>query len=359
MRINTITCHDVYNVGASLQAYALSRYLRMLGHEASIINYKPDYLTHYRLTGVANSRYDKPILREAYLLMKLPGRIAARFSKRKKEFDAFTEYWLPLTEREYSSNSELKENPPEADLYIAGSDQIWNTLFPNGKDPAFYLDFVPEGKRRASYAASFATEDVEETWKPQVGAWLSKLDYISVRENSGIQIVKKLAPEKNAVSVLDPVFLLNKNEWEETEKNLQISEPYLLVYDFDQNPVLKDYAIDIANEKGWRIFSVQPLSYAEKAFDKEGPQASLYLIHHAQMIVSNSFHATAFSLIYEKPFAVFDRNEKINSRMHDLVAMAGFSAELVGSCMFPNGETKNKLDLQIKASKAFIDMILE
>lgn len=83
MKIKTITCHDVYNVGASLQAYALVTYLRKLGHDAQIIDYKPDYLSnHYPLWGLGNPAYDKPVIRELYNLAKLPGRLKARSGKR-------------------------------------------------------------------------------------------------------------------------------------------------------------------------------------------------------------------------------------------------------------------------------------
>lgn len=165
MKIKTITCHDVYNVGASLQAYALVTYLRKLGHDAQIIDYKPDYLSnHYPLWGLGNPAYDKPVIRELYNLAKLPGRLKARNGK--AEYDRFTAEFLPLTPRRYTSNDDLKQNPPEADVYFAGSDQIWNCFFPNGKDPAFYLDFAPAGSVRASYAASFAMDDIPEEWKP-------------------------------------------------------------------------------------------------------------------------------------------------------------------------------------------------
>lgn len=166
MKIKTITCHDVYNVGASLQACALVTYLRKLGHDAQIIDYKPDYLSnHYPLWGLGNPAYDKPVIRELYNLAKLPGRLKARNGKRKAEYDRFTAEFLPLTPRRYTSNDDLKQNPPEADVYFAGSDQIWNCFFPNGKDPAFYLDFAPAGSVRASYAASFAMDDIPEEWK--------------------------------------------------------------------------------------------------------------------------------------------------------------------------------------------------
>ena len=189
MKICTITCHDVYNVGASLQAYALQTYLKSLGHDVKIIDYKPDYLSkHYRLDVVGNPKYDKPFVREAYLLAKLPGRL--RVLPRKKAFDSFTAKHLDLTRR-YVSNEELKADPPEADAFFAGSDQIWNPLFPNGKDPAFYLDFVQQGVR-ASYAASFAVDEFPQELREVTAQYLSRFDHIAVRETSGLSVLKTL-----------------------------------------------------------------------------------------------------------------------------------------------------------------------
>jgi hypothetical protein len=98
MRIRTITCHDVYNLGAGLQAYALAAYLKAEGHDVQIIDYKPDYLSrHYQLGYVPNPRFDRPLVRQAYLLAKLPGRMKALLGKRKKHFDLFRKQYLPVT----------------------------------------------------------------------------------------------------------------------------------------------------------------------------------------------------------------------------------------------------------------------
>lgn len=318
MKIKTITCHDVYNVGASLQAYALAEYLKELGHDIEIINYKPEYLFTYKLTGVGNSRYDYPILRELYQLAKLPGRIKNKYGKRKKEFDRFTKKYLPVTEKKFTSNEDLKKNLPKADVYFAGSDQIWNTIFNNGKDPAFYLDFAPKSAVKASYAASFATEDILEEWKVRVQQWLKKLDYISVRESSGVEIVKKLGIER-VQQVVDPVFLLDSGKWEILEKKVNNTEPYILIYDFDNNQKIYDFAKNLAKKNGWKIYSLLKNKECDRSFENEGPESFLWLVHHAEFVISNSFHATAFSIIFQKQFVVFERLEKINTRMQDLV----------------------------------------
>lgn len=364
MEIKTITCHDVYNVGASLQAYALAEYLCQLGHDVEIINYKPDYLSnHYSLWGINNSRYDRPFLRELYLAAKLPGRLRARYGKRKKEFDVFTREKLPITAKRYASNEELRKEPPEADVYFAGSDQIWNTFFPNGKDPAFYLDFVPPNKVRASYAASFATESLPEEWQGQVREWLSKLDFVSVRESSGVELAKKLGIT-DAIQVLDPVFMLSDREWLRIAKQLPQKGPYLLVYDFDRNPEIQKYVKQIAEKNHWKIYSILNCDYADRCFSQEGPTAFLSLIHNAEYIVSNSFHATAFSLIFHKQFAVFNRNEQINTRMQDLAKLAGIQERLITD---PDMKLQDieyatvdeKIDNAIKESKLFIQHVLD
>ena len=332
MRIKIITCHDVYNVGASLQAYALMTYLQSLGNDVKIIDYKPAYLKHYKLIGVSNPVYDKPILRLIYNILKLPGRIKARYSKRKKEFDLFTEQYLSLTSQ-YKSNEELKNDLPEADVYIAGSDQIWNTLFHNGKDPAFYLEFVPNYKVRASYAASFATDSIDEELKPQIRNWLLKFDYISVRESTGIKIINELGIKKG-IQVLDPVFLLTKSQWENIEKQGDTLEKFILVYDFDNDPQIKEHTLEIANKYSWKIYSVLDNDWCDRNFYQEGPKTFLWLIHHAQYIITNSFHAVAFSLIYQKDFLVFKRKENINTRILDLMTELYLDAQIIDNINF-------------------------
>lgn len=361
MKIKTITCHDVYNAGASLQAYALVTYLRELGHDAEIIDYKPDYLSgHYRLWGGVNPKYDMPILREAYCLAKFPKRMAARLSKSKKAFDDFTFQYLPRTRR-YSSNEDLKLDPPDADVYLAGSDQIWNTLFPNGKDPAFYLDFAPKNKIRASYAASFATDHIDSAWKEQISTWLKSLDYIAVRETSGISVLHDLGIYR-CKQVLDPVFLLGLDNWLNfIYKDYSLSsEPYILVYDFDNNPTIREYAKLIAHDKNCRILYF-PSGFKTKV-SSLGPIGFLNAIYYADTIISNSFHATVFSIIFHKDFWVFNRHDEINARITDFLSILGLSdrnSRNYGQVPSINYEIiQKKIDYLISDAKLYINNVI-
>jgi len=319
MQIKTITCHDVYNHGASLQAYALQTYLESLGHSVEIIDYKPDYLSgHYRLWTVDNPVFDKPFIKQLYLLAKLPGRLISL--KRKRLFDYFTQKYLKLSNHRYYSNEKLKEDPPKADVYIAGSDQIWNTLFQNGRDAAFYLDFAPRTSKRIAYAASFATEDIVEDYRPFVKKMLQNFDYISIRERCSLPLLCSLGRE-DGVAVCDPVFLLGKAQWEELLPQGQSEERYLLVYDTESSVSFRNIALRIAKEEDLKIYNVSGfrIGYADKDLWASSPLDFVQLIRDAEYVVSNSFHATAFSLIFQKDFCVVNRSERINGRMKCLL----------------------------------------
>ena len=328
MKIKTITCHDVYNLGASLQAYALQHYLEKIGHDVEIIDYKPEYLSkHHKLWLVANPKFNKPFIKQLYLLAKLPGRLIAL--KRKKVFDNFTSKYLRLTRR-YNSYEELKNDAPEADCYIAGSDQIWNTLFRNGRDAAFYLDFGNQNIKRISYAASFATPEIVPEYRKFVEEKLKRIDYISIRERISLPLLESLG-RKDGVAVCDPVFLLNKNEWESHIDNSIIKQKYILVYLTNTSDSIKNITKTIAEKTGWKIYTVGAISanYADKNYTNAGPFDFIHLIRDAQFIISNSFHATAFSIIFEKNFCVVNREEEINERMKSVLNDFGLNERLV------------------------------
>ncbi len=325
MKIATITCHNVYNVGASLQAYALVRYLQDLGHDVQIIDYEPSYLRHYKLWGVDNPAYDRPVLREIYGALKLPRRIRARHSLKKRQFDAFTRKYLPLTKKMYASNEELRCDPPQAELYIAGSDQIWNPYFKNGLDPAFYLEFAPKGAVRASYAASFAVERVKAEEKEKIIPMLNQFDFISVRESTGLDILQSMGME-HAWQVLDPVFLPDPSIWQKLSEKRLVSEPYVLIYDFDQSPELMRRAEEIARQKNCITVSMSGHEEANRKVEA-GPLEFLSLVRYADTVVTNSFHATAFSVLFKRPLLVFDRIEPINTRMHDFLQLLGLDQD--------------------------------
>lgn len=361
--IKIITCHDVYNVGASLQAYALNTYLNEHGYDAEIIDYKPEYLSrHYSLTAVANPRFDKPFVRELYLLAKLPARLRARRGEKKKEFDAFRKQYLKVTAQRFKTNEQLRRFGPRADAFVAGSDQIWNPLFPNGKDPSFFLDFVSDGKK-ISYAASFAVEAIPEDLKPNMQKYLQSFDAISVREKSGVQILEDLGVQSE--QVCDPVFLLPQKDWEKILPDRNSTGAYVYVYDFDSSDIIFKLVEEISQEKKLDVLSYFKRPDAVRWNDC-GPLLFLRSIADADVVISNSFHATAFSLIFHKDFFVVGRKEAINTRMRDLL----YSLDLSDRYLNCADDWKNakaidwdgvdqKLKYQIRMSENYLKKALE
>jgi hypothetical protein len=329
MKIKTITCHDVHNFGASLQAHALMKYIENKGHDVEIINYKPDYLS-FSLWRIGDKWSKNILLKILYFGYVVPVRIL-NFGRRIK-FSQFNRKYLKLTPTTYKTFGELKLNAPKADVFFAGSDQIWNTGVQNGKDPAFYLDFAPENSIRASYAASFSVSQIDVAYKPLVESLLQKMDFISVREKTGLEILKSFGID--GVHVLDPVFLLNKTYWQNFVESIY-PQKYIFVYDQENNEIIKNVAIRIASEQNLKIVTIKnlyPLNYADKKFVNVGPIEFLSLIFNCEICLTNSFHCTAFSLIFEKEVFVFKRtHEKVNSRMIDLLNMVGMSKHIIES----------------------------
>lgn len=328
MKIRTITCHDVYNAGASLQAYALMTFLKNRGHDVEIIDYKPSYLSHhYDLFYVPNPKYNHGLLKVIYIILKLPQRLLSLKSKKKRDFDYFTNNYLKLTKR-YHRCEEMMNSFNDVDIFFAGSDQIWNPLFQNGHDKSFYLQFASQQSVKATYAASFAVEENIYPYSNEIKEWLLYLDKISVREKSGLEILKNYHISGNVV--LDPVFLLDFHQWNEIFLK-KTQEKMIFVYDFDNNDLIKNIALKLADKYNAIIVSSQHLGYEDKILDNQGPIGFLTAIRDSICVISNSFHATAFSLIFHTEFYVVKRNENINTRMKDLLSMVDLSDRFISS----------------------------
>ncbi|MBO7581400.1 MAG: polysaccharide pyruvyl transferase family protein [Bacteroidaceae bacterium] len=312
MKICTITCQNADNHGARLQCYALVRHLQKQGHDVKVIDYRPYYMRGFRLwywPGISIKGWIK-------FFWCFPDRM--RKVLRHRDFDAFSKKYIPLT-RVYYCIEELRKDPPEADMYIAGSDQIWNTTFPNGTDPGYYLDFGSKEVRRESFAASFATTEVVPSAREFVKENLKRFDKITVREQSALKILEDLGCHGTLQE--DPVFLLSAEEWNEIADGTGEGEKYVLVYDFYADQKIREEAQLLAKEKALKIYAICPheLRYADKNFVYAGPETFVSLIKNASYVVSNSFHGTVFAMIYHVPFKVVDRPDGLNVRMHDLL----------------------------------------
>mgnify|MGYP002673120259 CR=1 FL=1 len=340
MKIKTITCQHVYNYGASLQAYALQHYLESLGHDVEIIDfnpwfhcdrYNPFWMSKNAIGRAANLIKVFPFLRYLWCPLKAFRRGMFKTWGRKAAFDAFEKDYYHLTPIKYYSSEVLKQKAPKADIYVAGSDQIWNTFSENGKESGYYLDFGDETVKRISYAASLATSTIKEECKDFVKEKLARFSSISVRETTGAKLLAELGVNDVSV-VLDPVFLLDKTEWRQlsVKGNLYGLAPdsYLLVYDFlgsDAN--MSSFVREFAKTRSLKVVSINDFSerdYVDININNAGPLEFLALIDNAACVIASSFHATAFSVILEKEFYTFNlKGYNNSSRMQDFLSSIG------------------------------------
>lgn len=372
MKIKTITCQHVYNYGASLQAYALQHYLEGLGNDVKIIRFIPWYHHRYEIFYIGkNSKYynitrNNPILKIVYCLLKNSHQLITW--KRKASFDNFDELFLKLTEKKYETSSAIKKDPPEADLFIAGSDQIWNTDCPNGHEPAYYLDFGSHAYK-VSYAASFGISEIANDSKDSVRSFISKLDRVSVRESSGLKILENLGFE-NVTKVVDPVFLLNQKEWialSRRARKYNIKNRYLFLYNFIDDPRIRNFTTYVAKKLQLKIVSVndfKKIDYADYNINDAGPLEFINLLAGAELVIGNSFHATAFSVIFHKSFFSFSlASQKNSSRMTDFLKQldlsSRFNPDTYIDSLIRYDQVQEKLNIEIDKSKKYLNDVLE
>lgn len=291
MKICTITLHCTVNCGSSLQAYALQRYLLDNGYETELVDYCPNYLKY-------NGNFLKSVVKNIlYFRMVMS-------QKRKNE--EFRRQYLILSERKYHSYRKLKKNPPNADVYIAGSDQIWNPDYECGRDPAYYLTFVEEYIPKLSYAASLGKEYIPDSQKTFILEKVRNFSYITVREESSKTFLEKEV-SCPVDYVCDPVLLLTQGEYKKIQIKPQIKEKYILVYLVQESELLDKLVRELRKKlkaKVILIYGVRDYCQCDYHVKDVSPTEFLGYINNAEFIVASSFHATVFAHIFEKQFAV-------------------------------------------------------
>lgn len=333
-KVGIITMHKVINYGSALQAYALQQKIENLGYESFLIDYvyPNEYHQTKRVTKLSISRVLKGICGRLLFFL---------FYKKKRQLQLFYQFWkehFRLTET-YRNKTEIFDNPPDFDIYVTGSDQVWNPIHMKG-DPTFFCDFIKNGNKRISYAASFSSENIDENYETKYKELLNKYTSISVRENKGIDVVKNLTSKK-AVCVCDPTLLLTKNEYGELSihSSITINGPYILAYilnyNFNPYPTIQEVIDKISNETKLPVIYLlcNTLNAVPKTNSRiisaAGPNEFLWLFQHASYIVTSSFHGVAFSLVFEKTFYAVTENTHKDSRIKSLLEETGTVDRLV------------------------------
>ena len=332
--IYILTYHCAGNVGAMLQCYALSTTIEKMGYFPKVIDFRPSkvispsverlFWKKKNMTSIKrfqwyflwDLRYFKRILKYCwrkknhYLIFK--GNTSSAFCD-------FMTKKLHLTDKVYYDFRELESFAYTNDIFIVGSDQVWNPILSDAPQ-VYLLDFVKVGKKNA-YGASFGTKSIDEHFGHHLKSSLSTYQIISVRENSGIGIVRSAA-EKLATCVVDPVFLLDKNDWIRLTYKVPISEPFIFVYRTEENPLFQK-EIDKLRNINPQLKIVQFDSFhgnlnSDYIIPRKGPLDFISYLFASSYVLTNSFHGSAFSIIARKSAVIIPHsfyNERIDSLM--------------------------------------------
>lgn len=315
MKIGIVTFWDsLDNYGQQLQLFALHESVKNLGHEPYLIRYdrnREPVKRHYWqiLNPVA-------VINKIYLFAKRRIAYKETTSQPSRHFDVFRKNYISESSKTYII-SELRDCPPEADVYISGSDQVWRS-----DNPADFLDFGPENIKRISYAASFGLDSFPQESMAAKKNYLRRFQHISVREEDGLILCKKMSYQ-NAVCVLDPTMLLNKDYYvaKFSLKEEKVQKKYILLYllgglyGTDIDEIMK-----FAGENNLEVM------YAD-THGQNNPYPKIYptiekwleLILNSEMVITNSFHGTVFSILMHKKFCAIRKGQS-DGRLYTLLS---------------------------------------
>lgn len=334
MKIGLITYYGD-NCGACLQAHALQQVINQLGHECDIINYNgiKDFPKPPMMTRIKNIKGVSDLFNKIYL--KISGK---ENTVDNEIYEKFRAERIKFSAKYYDSFNELKLNPPEYDAFVCGSDQIWNPTFrQNTNNRAYFLDFVPEYKRRIAYAPSIGTTNIPEVCKAEMVELLKKIDNLSVRELDGAKVIKDISSLDSEV-VLDPTLLLDSNYWNALTKEVSVKEEYIVTYLFGEMDYEYEFIKFIQKQTGLKVVAIprnrRDLTTNNELMYNVGPYEFISLIKNAKLVITDSFHATVFSLIFNVPFYSLLRNEKghkfsMCSRLYSILSIVGLESRIV------------------------------
>ena len=300
MKIALITYHRPLNYGAVLQTYATCEILKRFGHEVLLID-------------VRIHQYHNVVRRFISYLND---------NVKRYKFYRFRKRYYPPTTRKYSSMSELRKNPPIADMYIVGSDQVFNTHISGKMAAAFFLDFGPDSIKRLSFSSSFG----EEHWYPtsslsleRAKNLLKRFSSITVREESACRICRKVF-DREARLTIDPTLLLY-----DFSSLMDIHEPVNMIvsYCFGYDTYLNRWVKEIAKRENLMIRHLYKTLRYSLPFVQNAASVETWIqmIANAKYVVTDSFHGVVFCLIYHKQFVVLSKNGRRMTRIYNILSL--------------------------------------
>ena len=313
MKAAVITLHSVANYGTQLQALATQEKLKQYFDEVIFIDYRrPD-------------TYGKGLLQTFTKgnMLKAPFILPTLFYW-KKIFGNFQKEYLNLTKEKYLNDKDFENFNDCADIYFSGSDQVCNTGWNKGVIPFFYLSFVPNNKPKYAYASSFGKDKLSQKEIDKSKKYLKQYSAISVREQSGVDILKNQYKINNAIQIIDPTLALAPDFWRKIAPKSKIKEKYILIYNLNRSKEFDEYAQELSKKTGLKLyrFCTRFDQILRNGKSLVIPQVLdfITLIDNATYVLTDSFHATAFSMnMNTEPICVYPK--EYSKRISDFLEL--------------------------------------
>ena len=360
--IAVITMSHSLNYGGVLQSVALNRALKKRGADVTFLVHQPPLVPYKSVKAYLAQR--KTICSSAGVKNKIrmAGGIAKtvienrNYFNKKAKIARFQAFRNELKDTPYYANCEaIKAADLHFDCYITGSDQVWNSKFSHGKlDPCYMLEFVEGDAKKYAYAASTGGKKPVEEIR-QICERVKDFSGVSVREDS---LRKQLAEQgTDALTVADPTLLISREVWRSLEKPVKLPEHYILVYCLDYDPALDACIQKVAEKTGYPVIDVFPnvsrvKSKSKKQCMRFGPAEFLYAMDHADCVLTNSFHALAFSYVFDKKFGCVLRRGQ-EERMTDFLDLLCVGDRVISP------QTYEKALEEIRYSIADIEQLIQ
>ena len=359
MKVGMVTFHRAVNYGAALQAVALAKHINDTLCPCEVIDFVPNN------NGAPSANPLRRCL--GFGKKTLYSVLFYKKNTKKRKFSRFAKKYIPTSAKTYFGDKAIVSDPPSYDVYLSGSDQILNTTL-TGNSHAFYLSFAKKGKK-ISYASSFGRKDVSETEIKFIREYLADFDALSVREKSGGEIIAREIARR-CEDVLDPVFLLDETTWRAMSKVIKLKEKYILVYAMEYSDAMANAIAALKAAYDYPIYMICGSGSAQaldclKLTDL-GPTEFLGAISGAEMVLTNSFHGTAFSMIFEKKLYCVAHSTR-NARLENILAQveqadmlidAGSDGKDVVEKMIDGANAYKKLMPEINASKKYLAEVI-
>ena len=380
-KLGICACYQHKNYGSQLQSYATTVELARRNIDFEIIRYKKKttpLLLIKSLPRLLNPIFINDRIIETSqkkMMLKLHPQLAQDNAVRNAAFDKFSQSRFKKLSPVYYGYEQLKEQSKKYTAVMVGSDQLWS---PSGITSNFYnLMFADDNTVKISYATSFGVSQINPKYHKIYNTFLNRLNFISVRENSGKKIVEELSSNKAEV-VCDPVILLDAEQWLKEIPNKRLyDEPYIFAYFLGKSAEYRDAVTKFAKQKDLKIVTEPHMDSYNKADENFGdytpfdigPAEFVNLIRNAEYVFTDSFHGSVFSMLYQKQFLVFNRysdnsSSSKNSRIDSFCKNYGLSDRRY-NVNIDDVENKinyedvlGKVDEHRQKSKAFLDRAL-